>query len=317
MPCGQLAAMPPWAGKLAEGAALAAAAYVLRAAPVAEGANAAVCGGTIGDCPDIRWSKSRTGKCYLKVASGSHAECASCICETLYNASLPTIESEWENALVNEVAGGAQAWIGLYQDPQFEAVSPQSGWDLWASGCSASWYRNWDGEPDDGGGASKENCAYMLDDDSGLWQDGDCSTEMACICQWPAQNSAKYIETVESTHGEPVDCPTTAEIAGSLAVVAALFVCCCCGCGCLLALWWRRCYTWGDASGPSRSVQVHPAPGAPSYAAGFQQAPGHPAPGVQAQGGGDLVVGHVVQPPEGQVVMGRRVEPPPAQPLIR
>ena len=150
------------------------------------------------ECPDATWLKLN-GKCYSKQASGTHAECAT-ICGA--NASLVHITSQLENDFAAFVAGGDDAWIGLYKIINPLHPHDPGMWGRWTSSeeIAEKAYTNWlAGQPNDWCGAA--NCATINWNGNGQWVDVMCAwpphfedtygPPPACLCEYPAATTVE------------------------------------------------------------------------------------------------------------------------------
>lgn len=124
--------------------------------------------GRVNDCQLFTYQ----GRAYAQCTTPAGWAAARMTCNAL-GMDLVTLDDETEEAVLGQVAGGGDYWIGL-NDQANENVF------VWASGASA--YRHWQPEePNDAAG--NEDCVYARG--SIGWNDSPCAFERKYICERP------------------------------------------------------------------------------------------------------------------------------------
>ena len=94
-----------------------------------------------------------------------------------HQSSLVIVKSVEENQFLADHGGGQTRWIGLYQEwwGKWKWVNgDDKGWDHWG-----------DGQPDDGGFGSFEDCGEIKH--SSFWNDQECDDKRPFICEFVPQ----------------------------------------------------------------------------------------------------------------------------------
>lgn len=152
------------------------------------------CGGSCGDCPVLNTCKEGVCSFYCPmcpdiancdmIAFSGHTynfckfekswSGASDVCEE-HKAHLATVSSVEENAFLHANLGGANSWIGYYQE--------WYSWDWkWVNG-EAGVFEYWDSnQPDNGGWFEEEDCTELRT--SSKWNDEQCGTKHWFICEF-------------------------------------------------------------------------------------------------------------------------------------
>ncbi|MEW5847724.1 MAG: Ig-like domain-containing protein [Myxococcota bacterium] len=119
-----------------------------------------------------------TGRCYARVDTAANWNDAESGCTFRGgHLTVPTLAAE--NDLVQSLAGGARAWIGLND------VATEGTW-VSTTGEAVTFTDWYPGQPDNFGGA--EHCAEILltaFDPQARWSDRPCSETIAYICEYP------------------------------------------------------------------------------------------------------------------------------------
>ena len=146
--------------------------------PVLHKCDGATCIYNCPTCPEIDGctAKPYDGHVYYFCSQNIKWKEAQDFC-VAHQSSLVIVKSAEENQFLADHGSGQTRWIGLFQEWWGE-------WK-WVNGDGKGW-DNWDdGQPDDGGFGSFEDCGEIKH--SGFWNDQECGDKRPFICEFVPQ----------------------------------------------------------------------------------------------------------------------------------